>query len=42
VFSCGEEALDRYLRTEATQDIRRRIASCFVAIESATGCLAAY
>ncbi len=41
-FACGEEALDRYLRTQATQDIRRRIASCFVAIEAASGCLAAY
>ncbi len=41
-FTCGEAALDRYLRSQATQDIRRRIASCFVAIEVATGRLAAY
>jgi GNAT superfamily N-acetyltransferase len=41
-FACGEDALDRYLKTQATQDIRRRIASCFVAIEAATGQLAAY
>ena len=41
-FACGEAALDRYLRTQATQDIRRRIANCFVAIETATGRLAAY
>jgi GNAT superfamily N-acetyltransferase len=41
-FACGEEALDRYLRTQVSQDMRRRIASCFVAIESATGRLAAY
>ena len=41
-FACGEEALDRYLRTQATQDIRRRVATCFVAIEVATGNLAAY
>jgi ribosomal protein S18 acetylase RimI-like enzyme len=41
-FACGEEALDRYLRTQATQDIRRRVATCFVAIEIATGKLAAY
>ena len=26
-FVCRNEALDRYLRTQATQDIRRRIAS---------------
>ena len=41
-FACGDPALDRYLRTQATQDIRRRIASCFVAVEVATGHLAAY
>ena len=41
-LTCGEEALDRYLRTQATQDVRRRIASCFVAVEVATGHLAAY
>jgi ribosomal protein S18 acetylase RimI-like enzyme len=41
-FHCGEEALDRYLQTQATQDIRRRIANCFVAVEAATGCVAAY
>lgn len=41
-FASGEDALDRYLRTQATQDIRRRIASCFVATEAATGRLAAY
>lgn len=39
---CGEEALDRYLQTQATQDIRRRVANCFVAIEVATGLVAAY
>lgn len=41
-FTCGDVALDRYLHTQATQDIRRRIANCFVAIEVATGRLAAY
>ncbi len=41
-FHCGEPALDRYLQTQATQDIRRRVANCFVAIEAATGRLATY
>lgn len=41
-FCCGEEVLDRYLKTLATQDIRRRIANCFVAVESETGLVAAY
>jgi ribosomal protein S18 acetylase RimI-like enzyme len=39
---CGEPALDRYFQTQATQDIRRRVANCFVAIEVATGRVAAY
>ena len=41
-FHCGEEALDRYLLTQATEDIRRRIANCFIAIEARTGQVAAY
>ena len=41
-FRCGEEILDRYLQTQATQDIRRRVANCFVAVEAATGHIAAY
>lgn len=30
-FSCGSEPLDRYLREQVMQDIRRRVTSCFVA-----------
>ena len=41
-FCCGDEALDRYFQTQATQDIRRRIANCFVVVEVATGQVAAY
>ncbi len=36
-FQCGVEALDRYFREQATQDIRRRISNCFVGVERATG-----
>jgi GNAT superfamily N-acetyltransferase len=32
VFSSGVEALDRYLRQQAGQDARRRVASCFVLV----------
>jgi ribosomal protein S18 acetylase RimI-like enzyme len=42
VFHCGEEALDRYFQTQVTQDIRRRIANCFVAVENVTSQIAAY
>ncbi|HJU39957.1 MAG TPA: GNAT family N-acetyltransferase, partial [Tahibacter sp.] len=31
-FSCGSIALDRYFREQATQDVRRRLATCFVAV----------
>jgi ribosomal protein S18 acetylase RimI-like enzyme len=41
-FGCGEAALDRYLKTQATQDIRRRVANCFVAVETLTGQIAGY
>jgi GNAT superfamily N-acetyltransferase len=41
-FDSGEEALDRYFKTQATQDIRRRIASCFVAVEASSGTIAGY
>jgi ribosomal protein S18 acetylase RimI-like enzyme len=41
-FDCGEEALDRYFKTQATQDIRRRVANCFVAAESASRAVAGY
>jgi ribosomal protein S18 acetylase RimI-like enzyme len=41
-FDSGVETLDRYFKTQATQDVRRRAAWCFVAIENKTGSLAGY
>jgi ribosomal protein S18 acetylase RimI-like enzyme len=41
-FASGEAQLDRYFQTQITQDIRRRIANCFVAVEVATRQVAAY
>lgn len=41
-FSCGVDALDRYLREQASQDMRRRAASCCVAIDPTTSALAGY
>ncbi len=40
-FSCGVPALDRYFHEIASQDIRRRVSNCFVAISDA-GTVAAY
>jgi hypothetical protein len=31
-FSCGKEALDRYLKQQASQDARRHVAVPFVAV----------
>lgn len=41
-FRCGEEALDRYFLTQVTQDVRRRVGNCFVALERESGAVAAY
>jgi hypothetical protein len=34
-FSCGVAALDCYIREFATQDSRRRVSNCFVAVDTA-------
>ncbi len=31
-FACSAEPLNRYLREQAAQDMRRRVAACFVAV----------
>ena len=36
-FVCGVEALERYFREQVSQDMRRRIASCFVAVDPEGG-----
>ncbi len=35
-FKSGSAALDRYFQTQASQDLRRRIATCFVAVSRDT------
>ena len=40
-FSCGSAPLDRYLRDLVTQDIKRRLSNCFVALDD-TGIIAGY
>lgn len=41
-FRSGVEPLDRYLATQVTQDVRRRVSACFVAVEQASGTVAGY
>ena len=35
-FNSDSDALDRYLREQVTQDVRRRVAACFVALADGT------
>jgi GNAT superfamily N-acetyltransferase len=41
-FSCGTERLDRYFESQVTQDVRRHITHCFVAVDVETGIIAGY
>ncbi len=41
-FKSGVEPLDRYFASQATQDIRRRVSACFVAVERGTTMVAGY
>jgi GNAT superfamily N-acetyltransferase len=41
-FVCGDDALDRYFQTQVTQDVRRHVANCFVAVEAQTEILAGF
>lgn len=41
-FTCGVPALDRYFQTQARQDMRRRVATCFVARHIAQGTVAGF
>lgn len=42
VFSCGDEALDRYLRQQARQDMEKHVAPVFVLIHTSTSQLAGF
>lgn len=41
-FDCGVEPLNRYFRQQVTQDVRRRVTACFVAVAEDRGELAGY
>jgi ribosomal protein S18 acetylase RimI-like enzyme len=41
-FMSGSAALDRYFQTQASQDVRRRIAACFVGVSHESGQIAGY
>jgi ribosomal protein S18 acetylase RimI-like enzyme len=41
-FACGVPELDRYFHEQVSQDIRRRVTSCFVAVDVASAAVAGY
>jgi GNAT superfamily N-acetyltransferase len=41
-FTSGSPPLDRYLREQSSQDVKRRIATCFVALEVETQDIAGF
>lgn len=41
-FSCGKEQLDHYLHKQANQDVKRKLAACFVITEGKTNIIKGY
>lgn len=41
-FDCGQDSLNRYLREQAGQDLRRRMASVYLLIDSSTEAVLGY
>lgn len=41
-FACGKILLDTYLKTQAAQDIKRKLSVCFVSVENKTGLIKGY
>lgn len=41
-FACGVDALDHYLARQVSQDVRRRVSACYVAVEVGSGKVAGY
>ncbi len=41
-FSCGKQMLDNYLQKQVNQDIKRKLAACFVLNDNETGLLIGY
>ena len=41
-FDCGKELLNNYLKTQAEQDIKRKLSACFVLADKETDCIKGY
>lgn len=42
MFSCGNNALDRYLREQASQDVKKRVATIFILTEASENTVIGY
>lgn len=41
-FACGKILPDTYLKTQAAQDIKRKLSACFVSVDNKTGLIQGY
>lgn len=41
-FACGTDELDRYFQRQVTQDIRKRVTACYVAVDEESGQIAGF
>ena len=41
-FDCGKELLNDYLKTQARQDVKRKLSACFVLVDSETKVIQGY
>ena len=41
-FDCGKELLNDYLKTQAGQDLKRKLSVCFVSADSETNVIQGY
>lgn len=41
-FSCGNDMLDNYLKLQASQDVKRKLAACFILLENNSDIIQGY
>lgn len=41
-FYCGKISLDNYLKTQANQDVKRKLSACFVFVDNESGLIQGY
>ncbi|HEY5509842.1 MAG TPA: GNAT family N-acetyltransferase [Prolixibacteraceae bacterium] len=41
-FNCGKFILDTYLKTQASQDVKRKLSACFVSVDHVSGLIQGY